>query len=268
MRDEQFSGCLNELRRERLLPQSCQAVIVVGSAVRGWANKGSDYDIYLVSRDPWFGQSGTELRLPLDPPTVPTAVTHTGGRRWELKYWLDAQVDQMLEKVSWAQYARGLVAGQLLNDVEEVFLERLVTAVPLMGQEWLARRSRELSDSAFRAFVVTRSLAWSDDSIEDAIGQLSDGDEHSAVLSARKAFGHTIDALLESVGEYGYYTPKWRARRVREAKQDVITFADYWNIETMYRLDPSAPRSWVEKVIEVCRGITMYIEVPGPEGPN
>jgi hypothetical protein len=261
---ERFAGCLETLRSRSLVPASCQSAFVAGSAARGWANNASDYDIWFVSSQPWEGRTGTELRVPLDPPSVPTETTYSGGRRWELKYWLDAQVGQMLAKVSWDQYERGLVAGELLGETEEVFLDHLVTAVPLSGADWLRRRCRELNASAFRAFVVTRSLAWSDDGIEDAIGQLAQGDLESAVLSARKAFGHTIDALLESHGEYGYYAPKWRARRFRQVNPGIISFADYWDIETMRDLDPSAPGKWVEKVIAVCRNMTMDIEVPEP----
>lgn len=262
---KRFDGVLDTLRADGLIPASCQAVLLVGSAARGWVNASSDYDIYLVSTEPWYGKSGSELQLPLDPPTVPTVVRHAGGRRWELKYWLETQVDQMLAKVSWDQYSRGLVAGQLLTDVEEVFLERLVTCVALADAGWLDKRRSELESCAFKAFVITRSLAWADDSIEDATGQLEAEDMESAVLSARKAFGHTIDALLESKGQYGYYTPKWRARRMREAAPDEIKFSRYWDFETMRFLDAKAPREWVRSVVETCRDLIMSIEIPESE---
>jgi len=268
--DKRFAGCLEKLRQDSLLSTSCEAVIVVGSAARGWANEASDYDIWLVSLDQRQGRTGTELHVPLDPPSVPTEITYSAGRRWELKYWLDAQVDQMFRKVAWDRYSHALIAGQLLTDTEEIFLDHLVTAVPLLGEDWLKRRQRELEESAFRAFVVTRSLAWADDSIEDAVGQLAAGDLESSVLSTIKAFDHTIDALLESAGEYGYYAPKWRARRFRAANPDAISMADYWAIETMRDLDISAPGKWVESVITLCRNLAMGIEVPAhgviPEG--
>lgn len=258
----QFSECVPTLQSNGLIPKTCQAILLVGSAARGWANEDSDYDIYLVSTEQWHGESGSELKLPLDPVAVPVHATHVAGRRWELKYWLDTQVDQMLAKVAWEQYSRGLVAGQLLTDVEEVFLERLVGCVTLAGADWTDKRRRELTESAFSAFVVTRSLAWTDDSIEDAAGQLKSGDTKSAVLSARKAFGHTVDALLESNGEYGYYTPKWRARRMMAVEPAELKFADYWKFETMRGLDPDNPRQWVEEVITVCRRLAAVIEVP------
>lgn len=261
--NDRFAGCLTELAGRSLLPGECLAAFVVGSVARGWDNVKSDYDIYLVSARQWQGEAGMELRLPLDPPSVPIAVIHVDGRRWEMKYWLDSQVDQMLAKVSWAQFEQGGVAGQFLADAEEVFLERLVPCVPLAGEEWVRRRREDLTRSAFGAAVVTRSLAWLDDSVEDAVGQLASGDPESAVISAKKAFGHAVDALLESVGEYGYYTPKWRARRFRAATPSALTFDEYWAIETMRDFDAREPGKWVGQVARVCKEISMNIVVPG-----
>jgi Nucleotidyltransferase domain len=257
---DRFAGCLAELQRQALLPEPTLAAFVVGSVARGWANPTSDYDIYLVSTRPAAG-GGKVLRVPLDPPTVPSAVTHVDGRRWELKFWLDSQVDQMLGKVSWEQFEDGRVAGQILVDTEELFLERLATCIPLAGEDWVRRRREEVAASAFRAYVVTRSLAESDGSVEDALGQLAAGDLDSAVLSARKAFGCAVDGLLESAGEYGYYTPKWRARRFRAANPAVMSFEEYWAIETMRDLDPADPRPWVEKVIRLSKDIAIESEI-------
>jgi hypothetical protein len=254
--DPRFAGCLAELdSRALLLPQTL-AAFVVGSAARGWANATSDYDIYLVGyRQPADG-SGL-LRVPLDPPTVPVVYLDVDGRHWELKFWLDTHVDQMLAKVSWPAYEAGLVAGQSLVKAEELFLERLVTCVPLAGEGWVRRRREELTASAFRAYVVTRSLAESDGSAEDALGQLAAGDTEGAVLSARRAFSHAIDALLSSAGEYGYHTPKWRARRFRAANPAVLSFAEYWDIETMRGYDPDDPGAWVHRMVRLCQDIAI-----------
>jgi nucleotidyltransferase-like protein len=256
-----FAGCLAELERRGLLPEPALAAFVVGSVAKGWANTTSDYDICVVTTRPWAGESGKQLRVLLDPPTVPSAMTEVDSRRWEVKYWLDSQVDQMLAKVSWPAFEEGRVAGQILVDTEELFLERLVSCVPLAGEDWVRRRRGEVEASAFRAYVVTRSLAESDGSVEDALGQLAADDLESAVLSARRAFGLAVDALLESAGEYGYHTPKWRARRFRAASPAAMSFDDYWAIETMRDLDPQAPAKWVEKVIRICKDIAIEAEI-------
>lgn len=261
--EDRFSGCLAELQKRALLPETCLAVLIVGSASRGWDNGRSDYDIYLVSQRRWLGENGMELQVPLDPASVPVTVIQVDGRRWELKYWLDTQVDQMLAKVSWPQFESGGLADQFLVAREEVFLERLITCVPLCGQDWTRRRRDALSSSAFGAFAVTRSLAQSDSSVEDALGQLAAGDTESAVISARRAFGHTVDALLESVGEYGFYSPKWRVRRLRAANPPSLTFEQYWAMETMRDFDPRDPGRWVELVVRACQELSMEIVTPG-----
>jgi len=260
--NDKFAGCTAELERRSLLPQPTLAAFLVGSVTRGWANPLSDYDINLVCTRQPVGAGGKALLVHLDPPTVQAEVLRVADRRWEVKYWLDDQVDQLLAKVSWPAFEQSGVAGQLLTDTEEVFLERLVTCVPLAGEEWVGRRRDELDASAFRAYVVTRSLAQSDNSVEDAIGQLEMADLESAVLSARKAFGNAVDALLESAGEYGFYLPKWRARRFRAVSPAALSFEDYWAVETMRDLDPQAPAKWVEMVLGVCADIVLAIEIP------
>jgi hypothetical protein len=111
--------------------------------------------------------------------------------------------------------------------------------------------------------MVTRTLARADSFLEDAIGQLGAGDVESAVISAKMAFSHCVDALLESAGEYGFYTPKWRARRMRAVAPGAISFEDYWAIETMRGYDPADPGAWVSSVVRTCQRLSMKIEVPG-----
>ena len=164
--------------------------------------------------------------------------------------------------MSWPAYERARVAGQLLVDTEEVFLERMATCVPLTGEDWVLRRRAELDASGFRAYLVSRSLAQAENATEDALGQLRADDLDSAVLSARKAFGNAVDALLESVGEYGYHLPKWRARRFRAAAPAVLSIEDYWALETMRDLDPADPAAWVLRVLRVCQDLAFETVVP------
>lgn len=256
-----FDTCIKELESRGLVPAKTYAVFLVGSVARGWGNALSDYDIYLVGPEPWHSPSSTVLRLPLETQTVPVEVIHADGRRWEMKYWLDSQVDQMLAKVSWEEFDKGHASGALLTDVEELFLERLPTCVPLSGEDWIERRRGQLEQSAFRSLMVTRSLTAADGAVEDALGQLEADDLESAVLSARKAFGHSVDALLESCGQYGHHTPKWRARRFRAAEQSVLGFDAYWRLETMGDFDPEHPGRWVRQVIELCKNLAMDVEI-------
>jgi len=252
---------LEVLRQQSLVPDGCSAALLVGSAAKGWSNARSDYDFYIVSDDPWRGPNHGSINLPLDPPEIQTESFWSDGRRWEVTYWLASQVKQIIAKVSWQEFDRDRTAEQFLVGREEVLLERLTACVPLLGAEWLAERQKEVEASAFRSLIVTRSLGVADGDIEDALGQLESGDLHSAVLSARNALGHSIDALLEQCGQYGSRSPKWRPHRFLAANPSILSFDRYWAFETMQNFDPNEPEKWVTDVLTLCQDIAMKVEL-------
>jgi hypothetical protein len=254
-------GCLESLDSRGLLPVGHLAVLCVGSVARGWANDRSDYDFNVVAHGPWRGPAVRTIPVPLWPDLVPAVVEYVDGRRWEIKYWLDVQVDQMLAKVAWDQFEEGAPTARPLTDAEELFLERLTTCLTLSGTAWVRSRRQALSETAFRSFVTTRSLAEADSSVEDALGQLAADDLDSAVLSARKAFGHVVDALLESHGVYGSRIPKWRARRLREVRPRQLPYEAYWATETMRDFDPEEPGAWVTRTVQQCRDLSIEVEI-------
>lgn len=256
-----LSAGLDAFAAHGALPPDCLAVCAVGSLARGWANSRSDYDFNVVAERQPRSEGARTIRVPLRTSTVPTRVLQVDGRRWELKYWTDAQVDEMLAKVTWDRFESGRSPADVLADDEELFLERLTTCVPLAGADWVAGRTEQLAGTAFRAFVTARSLAAADNCVDDALGQLDADDHLSAVLSAHKAWGHTVDALLESYGNYGSRIPKWRARRFQETAPSELGFADYWAIETMRDHDPSTPRPWIDRAVSSCRQLALEIEV-------
>jgi hypothetical protein len=255
------AGGLDALAEHGALPPDCLAVCAVGSLARGWANSRSDYDFNVVAERQPRVEGTRTIRVPLRTSTVPSRVLQVDGRRWELKYWTEAQVGEMLAKVTWDRFESGRSPADVLTDDEELFLERLTTCVPLHGADWVGRRVEQLAGTAFRAFVTARSLAAADSSADDALGQLDANDHLSAALSAHKAWGHIVDALLESYGNYGSRIPKWRARRFQETAPAELAFADYWAIETMRDYDPSMPRRWIDLVVSKCRELALEIEV-------
>ena len=262
MRGWSPESLLRELRENSLLPEDSVAVCSVGSAARGWSNQGSDFDFNIVSRSGWKHREGHGFPVPLEPGRVPTASFLGHGYRWEVKYWTQDQVSQMLAKITWERFEEGGTPPEkMLSEAEELFIERCVTGIPLEGHDWIEDRRRRIEESAFRAIVVTRSLTRSDGYIEDALGQMSVEDLPSAVLSARSALGHAVDALLESHGCYGSSIPKWRARRYAEISTQVLSYDDYWALETMRGYDPSVPGEWIREVISVCRRISSAIEL-------
>lgn len=256
-----LGGSVASLGARDLLPPDCLAVLCVGSVARGWDNEQSDYDFVIVSRSQFAAPPGSQLvSVPLIPDITPTVAIHVEGRRWEIKYWVDEHFDQMLAKVDWSIFD-GASFSRILVEAEEITLERLSSCIPLLGADWAAKRRGEVAQSAFRASVVTRSLAGLDSAVEDALGQSAAGDLYSATLSARRAIGHVVDALLDSRGCYGSLQPKWRARRFRSALPPELTFDDYWAMETMRDFDPDAPQKWIDNVLALCAQLAMEVEV-------
>ncbi len=253
---------LEVLERRDLLPRDYSAALLVGSTARGWDNQKSDVDIYIVCSESWNSDTCASVKLPLNPPEVQTESFYDSGRRWEITYLLDDHFRQMLAKVSWAEFRReGVVAEEALTTREETYLARLATNVVLAGSEWAAEHHAQLETSAFRPFLMARSLVAADDCVEDALGQMDSGDLESAVLSARKALGHAVDALLEGHGEYGSPQPKWRPHRFREARPTMLSFDRYWSIETMRSFDSANPGRWVKEVLMLCQDISMKVQV-------
>ncbi|MGA5699815.1 nucleotidyltransferase domain-containing protein [Peterkaempfera bronchialis] len=251
---------LSPLRQHGLIPRGALAVFVVGSAARGWHNPRSDFDVYVVTRTERVSSSGGTVPVPLEPPRLSTELFYTQSRRWDVTYWLDSQIDQIFAKVSWEAFETGRVTEDTLVLREELLLGRLGSCLPLLGEAWLARCRSRLAESAFHSFAVVRSLGAADDAVEDALGQLEAGDLESATISARLAFGHVINALLESHGEYGSHLPKWRPNRFRAVAPQAISFADYWRVETMEGYDTADPAPWIEGVLTLCQDLAMRVE--------
>lgn len=249
----EISQIWGTLCQANLIPAEMRATLLVGSYARGWANAGSDFDI-IVIEDSRSSSAAKALHVPLDPPDVPYVSKHISSRGWEVKYWLVKQVDQLLDKVSWESFEQ---SGHNVVEQEELFLERLITAIPVRGDDWLAGTQSALGRSAFRTQVVSRSLGNADKAVLDAWGQAEAGDLASATLSARNAYAHAVDALLESHDIYGSTTTKWRARRVQEAALPVLPFEDYWSVETMEHIDRDNPREWVTDTVKRARKLMM-----------
>jgi HEPN domain-containing protein len=248
-----------EIDRRGLRPATCRGIFVGGSLARGWEHAKSDADTYVIVTEPWSGPDDGRTAVKLDPPTVPVRVFYLGTLRCELRYWLDAQVDQMLAKVSWPEFEGGFY-GESLSVAETMFLGRLGHAVALDGGEWLATRREQVGNSAYRAMEVTRFLGMADGHVEDAVGLLESGDHPAAVIAAQLALDLTVEALLASRGDLAY-SFKWRVRRLREANLALLPADRYREIATFRSFDPDNPRAWIESVLQLCRRICLEIEI-------
>jgi hypothetical protein len=196
------------------------------------------------------------MRISVPPGAVPIAAID--DPQCEIMYWLATQIDQLTAKVTADRFADGAASSPLLRAEEQV-LEAILTGAPLHGTAWLAARRRTLAEGAFVKFAIVRSLGDAEGAMEDVGGQLEAGDVHSAVLSARKAFNHTVDALLEHHGVLGTYDHHRRARRFRAAAPSALSFERFWAIETMAGLDPDRSADWATEVLRVCEDITATL---------
>lgn len=253
-------ACLNELRAGGHLPADPHCVFLAGSLVRGWGNATSDLDVYVVAEDRWPGESVEVAPVNLSVPTVPINAFYVAGRRWDVEYWQTAQIDQLLQAVSWTEYDRGALRERNFTGYEVNVIERMSYGLAALGAEWLEATKKELHGSALPTHLVTQRMHMADIFVEDAVGQLQSHDYESAVLSARRAFGCAVDALMASCGEFGG-DQKWRARRFRSVKQDVLTFQEYWQLETMASYQDKRAAAWVEEVLETCRRIATNMEL-------
>jgi hypothetical protein len=244
----------------QLMPADCQAVFVGGSMARGWAHARSDADLYIVSVAPWTGATNGFSPVALDPDSVPTNVTYIDGRRWEVRYWLEAQVDQMLAKADWENFHGTDSTGRRLSPHEALFLSRLDGALVVIGAEWMRHRRQQVADSAFRSMFTLRALADADSWVEDALGMLESGDMHAAVLAAQGALAASADALTLNHGEYSV-EQKWRARRVQAVDSSLLPFDRYWAMATMMTFDPEHPEEWIRSVLELSRKVALEVEV-------
>ena len=243
------------LASRELLPADYDAVIVVGSTARGWANQGSDFDVYVITTQPWEGRRTVESRLPVTPETVPIAVEHVDGQRWEVKYYLRDQIDQVLAKVTDTD---GLPADEL-TQLERMLVIRIIHGVAVVGGELVAEWQRRIAGSRFRASVVAQALEFFDSYTEDAVGALADEQWETAVITTKHAFEYVVEALLGSHGQYD--GRKWRARMKRSLDPKELPFEEYWSIETMCDFDAEVPRAWVERVLETGQRICAEIEL-------
>jgi predicted nucleotidyltransferase len=250
--------CLPELSNRGLLPANYESIVVVGSRARGWANEGSDCDIYVITAEPWHGPRTMETRLHVTPETVPIAVEFVDERRWEIKYFLQSQIDQVLDKVTSEQSADGTTDSEVTLP-EQLLLVRLAYAIAVAGEEKLAVCQRRIRESRFRSVLVSQALDLLDSCSEDAVGALGSGDRETAVVATKRAFIHAVQALLASHDEYE--SGKWRSRAMRLLDPEELPFDEYWAIETMRTFDPEAAHLWVEQVLTTCQRISAGIEI-------
>ena len=241
-----------------LLPEDPRAVYLTGSRARGWSTEASDIDVVVVSPEPWSPSDGCGNPVGWGAARIQHAKTAISGRPYDVEYWTEGQVADLLAKVSWDAYepGRGLERQFMLYEVN--FLDRLENAVSIHGGDIVERWREAARDSAFKAM---RAAFWRHDAVnycDDAQGQLAAGDVHSATLSARLAFECSVDALLARHGQLSS-NAKWRARRFKSVNPPSLDFDRYWTTQTMREYDTLGPAGWVASTVQTAAALCTEV---------
>ncbi|HWO58870.1 MAG TPA: hypothetical protein VNO31_02350, partial [Umezawaea sp.] len=144
------STALTELDSRGLLPPEVSAAFLCGSLARGWGNAKSDADVYLVVPEAWESATATGIHLPLDPEIVPLETIYVGERQWEVKYWLDRQVEQVLDKAAWSRFENDRTEQRVTRN-EQDLMARVLSCVPIAGDDWITDVRTRIRESAYEA---------------------------------------------------------------------------------------------------------------------
>jgi hypothetical protein len=247
------------LESAALISADAVAVLLVGSRALGWQHARSDFDMVVVTTEPWPGMVTDRQRVELTEGTIGIVTTTVDGVRCEVKYWTERQIQETLAKLTWSAWDAG-TTGQSMSQNESVLVERLPSAVALSGEAWSADIAEQVRASAARSQFALACLTLADDALGSVSGLLEAGDVGAAVVSAQQAFVHVTDALTASLGCPGTKS-KWRLRRVEAVGSDVLSVAQFWRITTMRDFDPQRPQDWVDLVVFRCGQIMLDVRL-------
>ncbi|HXM55183.1 MAG TPA: nucleotidyltransferase domain-containing protein [Candidatus Dormibacteraeota bacterium] len=235
-----------------------RCVFMSGSSTRGWAHATSDLDFFVIIDEP-VAIDATLVKhdLSVEPPEVRVLVRRTDDVRWDVEFWLDAQVRQIVDRCFVEDPDQSL--RRPFTHCEADLAYRLRQAIALSGEPWLEDVRSALERSRLQSILVNRALYGADGLLDDTAGLLLSGDLHTAALAVRDAFGRVVDALLIDAGEL-CPGPKWRARRLLEVRPNALPWDEYWSVETMRAYTPEHARSWIEDTMDRCRRLMMEID--------
>ncbi|HXS66138.1 MAG TPA: hypothetical protein VN767_25065 [Streptosporangiaceae bacterium] len=251
--------CRATLAANEALPETWLAIYLAGSLIRGWGNPKSDLDVYVITAEPWQGGRVAD-EVSVTAGIVPVKAFYVDGRRWDVEFWADRQVDRILDYAAWDKFESGASKGSSLTATEVAFANRLSRCHVIDGAEWVSDRAKQFEASAMKSIVVAEVLDNVDGMVEDAVGMIEVGDYVSATTSARLAFDAAVDALLASLGDYERQV-KWRARRLLEMRPSQLSFDQYWQVATMRDFDQAAPEKWIRSVLQSCQELAQAVSL-------
>ncbi|CUI05714.1 hypothetical protein BN2497_6205 [Janthinobacterium sp. CG23_2] len=185
---------IDALLRQKLdtgLLDRALAILHLNSYAEGLANAYSDIDVMVLLEAPVEGH-GAEFWLPIVLP----------GARLDVYFVTADLIRTRLQEAARFDLARIM------------FLHKIKTARVVQGEAAWARVLDAHDWSGFQDKLV----GWHADNLatllEDAIGNLSDGDPLSSALNARLLVERAIDGYRASLGD-SQPRPKWRSKKMR-----------------------------------------------------
>lgn len=239
-----FDWVLPAMQRHGGVSGTCS--FIGGSYARGWANPGSDVDVYVLG-----GTKDSVWAVVGAPEGRPNIDVHEMS---------DDTVERLYSRISWDTVRSGKNYVRTLTSREWLLLERLYHAHVLTGAEVVAEYCDRLRHSAHRHMLVQEHFTTADAYAEDCLGQLAIDDLDSAVLSGQSAFLRTVDGLLSARGCF-VWNPKWRPRAMQEANPDLVSYGTYWAVVTMADLPAMGRRAWALRCVESARDLMSRVDV-------
>ena len=218
---------------------------VGGSSARGWANPGSDVDVYV------FGCPEDRAEIVLGTDGHPNVDVHALS---------DAKIESLFARISWDIVTSGKEFVDTFVESDWLMFERVHHAHVLTGHKLLAQYQERLARSAHRYMLVQEHFAYADARAEDCLGQLAAGDVDSAVLSGQTTFFRAVDGLLAAHGCYAA-SPKWRARAMQDAAPDLVSYDAFWKVVTMAELPFLGREAWSRQRVVEARDIMSRVDV-------
>ncbi|NSX94049.1 nucleotidyltransferase domain-containing protein [Agrobacterium tumefaciens] len=179
---------------------SASAIVLTGSQAKGFATAKSDIDLIVLIND-------DSEQLKND--TFSTEMID--GHRAEILHLEPSYIKKKLDRYLASSY------DGITYD-ERKFIEKLRSAVPIVGaQQWNDTVSNFSSD-LYEASVLRKSLAMSSKIFDDAAAHYLEGDYLIAVDSVRSLLQHEIESLLCLAGDTSERR-RWLLKRLEENSQ-------------------------------------------------
>jgi hypothetical protein len=244
-------------------PDSAGSVVyLAGSIVAGHANEWSDIDVFAVTDRPPATEGILVASTNLVAPHL------IAGRRVDVEFWTPRVVEEMARRLDEIELGSGRTPqGATFLEIEDVFIHRLRTGVPLTDAADFARLRARFDFAKFAAFLTEESVRKLDALVEDLAGMHRSGDRDTALWVARVTLDTAVAAFLHSRGNTDPVA-KWTLRHLAELDDVPLREqlqADYWALQlphdaTLMRTDDVAWRGYVERVVHFAEGLTAMAQ--------